>query len=320
MKEREIIIVGGGPAGASCAARLREAGKDVLVLDRETFPRLKLCAGWITPRVLKLLGISAEDYPGSLLTFRRLHYFIRGRKISVPTRQYSIRRTEFDDWLIRRSGAAVEQHEVKSIRREGEYFIIDEEYRCKYLVGAGGTNCPVYLSLFREQNPRQPANRITTMELEFPYDYHDTNCYLWFFDNDLPGYSWYVPKGNGYLNIGIGGKFTELKAKGETIRQHWDALVEKLHRLELVGEVPLNPKGYNYYLRQPLKQVQIGNAYLIGDAAGLATLDMGEGIGPAVHSGILAAEAILTGKPLSLQKVPKYSFWEILFPWHFRPF
>jgi len=320
MKEREVIIVGGGPAGASCAAKLREAGKDVLVLDRQTFPRLKLCAGWITPRVLRLLRISAKEYPYSLLTLRRLHYFIRGRKISVPTRQYSIRRYEFDDWLIRRSGAAVEQHEVKTIRRDGEYYIIDEEYRCKYLVGAGGTNCPVYLSLFREQNPRQPASRITTMELEFPYDYRDPNCYLWFFDNDLPGYSWYVPKGNGYLNVGIGGKFVELKAKGETIRQHWDYLVEKLHRLGLVREVQLNPKGYNYYLRQPLKQVQIGNAFIIGDATGLATLDMGEGIGPAIRSGMLAAEAILTGKPLSLQKVPRYSFWEILFPWHFNPF
>ena len=313
-------MVGAGPAGSSCAGRLKQAGRDVLLLDRRSFPRVKLCAGWITPQVWRMVGVRPQDYPHSLVILKRLIYHIRGRRIPLPTRQYSIRRYEFDHWLIRRSGAAVEQHDVKTIRREGKYYVIDEEYRCKYLVGAGGTNCPVYFSLFRENNPRQPAGRITTMELEFSYDYRDSNCYLWFFDHDLPGYSWYVPKGNGYLNIGIGAKFDELRRKRETIRQHWNLLVEKLHRLELIEEVKLNPRGYNYYLRQPLNQVQIGSAFIIGDAAGLATLDMGEGIGAAIYSGILAAQAILTGKPFTLQKVPRYSFREILFPWRFNLF
>ena len=53
MRSCEVLIVGGGPAGATAAWKLRRAGKDVLVLDRERFPRLKLCAGWITPEVLQ---------------------------------------------------------------------------------------------------------------------------------------------------------------------------------------------------------------------------------------------------------------------------
>ena len=233
----------------------------------------------------------------------------------LPTRQYSIRRYEFDHWLMKRSGAEFRQHKVQSIRSENGYYIIDDTYRCKYLVGAGGTNCPVYRTLFRPQNPREEAKRISTMELEFPYQYSDSSCYLWFFDHDLPGYSWYVPKGNNHLNIGIGGKFQDLRARGQTIRQHWEWFVEKLRRLRLVENIPTPVKGYNYYLRQRLPMPHIGNAFLIGDAAGLATIDMGEGIGPAIHSGLLAARAILNGELYSPRKIPRYSLWDLLFWW-----
>ncbi|MDQ7054232.1 MAG: NAD(P)/FAD-dependent oxidoreductase [candidate division KSB1 bacterium] len=314
MREVETIIVGGGPAGAACAWKLRQVGREVLVLDRAAFPRLKPCAGWITPLVLRELQFKPADYPHSLMTFKRLHFRIRGRRIPVPTRQYSIRRTEFDAWLLERAGALVVQHRVRHIRRENGQFVIDDQFRCTYLVGAGGTHCPVYHTFFKELNPRAKERVISTLELEFPYSWHDANCYLWFFDHDLPGYSWYVPKGNGYLNIGIGGKQFVMKARGETIRQHWERFAEKLQRLGLVQNGALEPYGYTYSLRSEVAVAQKGNAFIVGDAAGLATLDMGEGIGPAVQSGLRAAEAILTGRPLNLKGIPKYSFWQILFP------
>lgn len=54
MITAETIIVGGGPAGSSCAWRLRQLGGDCIVLDRQSFPRVKLCAGWITPAVVRI--------------------------------------------------------------------------------------------------------------------------------------------------------------------------------------------------------------------------------------------------------------------------
>lgn len=315
MEKRDVIIVGGGPAGSSAARKLKQAGKDVLVLDKRSFPRIKLCAGWVTPRVWKMLETPPPQYPHSVIRLKRLIYHIHGRRVPLPTRQYAIRRVEFDHWLLQRSGADFQQHEVRKIRREEGWYIIDEKFRCKYLIGAGGTNCPVYRTFFAESNPRRPENRIVTIEEEFAYHYRDKQCYLWFFDNDLPGYSWYVPKGNGYLNIGIGGKFTELQKKGETIRRHWDLFLQKLNKLGLVDRTDFRARGYGYYLRQPLPRPQIGNAFIAGDAAGLATIDMGEGIGPAIHSGILAAEAIISGQSYSLKKVPAYSLWDLLFWW-----
>lgn len=315
MDEHEIIIIGAGPAGSACASVLHRAGKDVLILEKESFPRLKLCAGWVTPGIFRALNTSPRRYPFGILRYSALHFFLWGRRISVPTRQYSIRRTEFDRWLLGLSGAPVEIHEVRQIHQKDGYFVIDGRYRCRYLVGAGGTNCPVYRALFREQSPRDPSQLIVTLEEEFPYPYRDARCYLWFFDNDLPGYAWYVPKANGYLNLGIGGKQELLRQRGQTIREHWQRYLEKLRRINLIDDryTPA-PKGHAYYLRHEHSTVQKGRAYLVGDAAAVATLDMGEGIYPSILSGIAAARAILKGEEYCLKPVPRYSFPKILFP------
>src|SRR5260370_16541725 len=63
MRSAEAIVVGGGPAGSAAATRLRAAGIDVLVLDKEEFPRQKLCAGWITPEVVRDLRLDIAAYP-----------------------------------------------------------------------------------------------------------------------------------------------------------------------------------------------------------------------------------------------------------------
>jgi flavin-dependent dehydrogenase len=315
MIDSTVIIVGGGPAGSTCAWKLKQNNIPAIILDKKTFPRNKICAGWITPKVLKDLQLDKNNYPYQMLTFARLNYHIFGRKLPVRTRQYAIRRFEFDHWLVKRSGVRVIQHPVRHIRKKDDGFIIDDAYRCKYLIGAGGTDCCVYRTLFSDVNPRKKEYRVIAMEEEFKYDYHDPDCHLWFLENKLRGYSWYVPKANGYLNVGIGGKFLGLKHTDESIHDHWNRLVQKLEDLSLVKNRTFKPKGCGYYIREKEKTVQMGNAFIVGDAAGLATLDMGEGIGPAVQSGIRAAEAIVSGKPYSIKSIGRYSAVDILFPW-----
>ena len=293
MKSYDVVIAGAGPAGSACAAELAGAGLGVAILDRETFPRTKLCAGWITPKVVRDLGLDIEAYPHRFNTFDHLVIHIRSLKFRVKSVQHSIRRYEFDDYLLHRSGAEFHHHNVRAITRHGEMFEIDGRFRCRYLVGAGGTRCPVYREFFRQLNPRARDLQIVTLEQEFPYDWDDPDCHLWFLRPGLPGYSWYVPKADGYMNCGIGGLATRLNAGDRDIRWHWEDFVAQLSRLGLVRNVRFKPKGYSYYLRHGVERVRSGNAFIIGDAVGLATRDLAEGIGPAIESGQRAAGAIL---------------------------
>lgn len=307
MLSADAIVVGGGPAGSTCAWKLRAAGLDVIVLDKAAFPRTKLCAGWVTPEALRALEIEPGDYPHGIVTFDELHFHWKGFSATPGTLQYSIRRYEFDDFLLRRSGARVVQHKVRDIRRDGDDYVIDEEFRCRYLIGAGGTACPVYRALFQSQIPRDEMLQTATYEQEFAYDWQDPACHLWFFRDGLPGYAWYVPKANGYINVGLGGMAVKLKRRSGHLRDYWRKFVAMLNRRGLVVYSEFRPSGYSYYLRGAADTVSTDNAYVIGDAAALATRDMCEGIGPAVQSGLLAARAILTGTDYSIGAIDRFS-------------
>jgi flavin-dependent dehydrogenase len=279
----------------------------VCVLDKERFPRLKLCAGWITPEVVRDLEMDIAAYPHRLLTFETMHVHVKGLRVPLPCVQHSIRREEFDAWLLARAGVPVVQHTVKSIRAEGDGYVIDEAFRCRYLIGAGGTRCPVYRTLFRDISPRAPERQIVALEHELEHAWRDPDCHLWFFDNALPGYAWYVPKENGWINLGIGGMAEQLKNSSRDIKDHWSLFCATLDSGPAAGARP-EAGGFSYYVRGGVDKVRIGNAFITGDAAGLATRDLGEGIGPAIASAIRAAESILKGTEYRLDDVAATSW------------
>ena len=299
----DTIIIGGGPAGSACARRLVQGGRQVAILDRESFPRTKLCAGWITPGVLRALDLDPARYPHRFNTFDRLVIHVRGLTFPVRTTQHSVRRYEFDDFLLRASAAPVFLHNARQIERSADGFVIDNSWHCRYLVGAGGTRCPVYRTFFRDLNPRASERQVVAYEHEFPWAWTDPRCHLWFFEHGLPGYAWYVPKADGWLNCGVGALAERLKERGDDIQQHWRHLTGTLARTGLVRDAPFEPSGYSYYLRGGVDVVQNGNAFIVGDSAGLATVDLGEGICAAIQSGQAAARAILENGPCRLGDV-----------------
>ncbi|CCK80990.1 NAD(P)/FAD-dependent oxidoreductase [Desulfobacula toluolica] len=313
MIDSKIIIVGGGPAGSACAWKLKQAEEQILILDRKPFPRSKLCAGWINPKALNAIDFKKQEYPFLLHPVDRIHFYLFGVHIPVQTRQYAIRRVEFDDWMVKRANVPVHTHTVKKIIKKNGFYIIDNQYRCQYLVGAGGTHCPVFRVFFSKDEKRPMKSMIAAVEQEYVCDYQDSRCHIWFFDKKLPGYSWYLPKGNGWLNIGIGGKFLKMKKQGTTIIDHWRYFTQKLLRLSLINKIPEMPKGHTYYLRHRMNQCQKDNVFVIGDAAGLSTLDMGEGIHAAIAGGILAAKAIVEKKEFRVESLGKFSLPGMIF-------
>ena len=312
MKNVDVIIVGGGPAGAACAWKLAQHQVDFLVLDKAIFPRVKPCAGWITPLVLRDLEINPADYPFGIKHFTNFQVSIKDFQFKLRTNQYAIRRVEFDNWLLHRSDPAIENHTVKEIRVEDDRYLIDDMFSAKTIVGAGGTNCPIQKNFFKNVLDGHKGDLIVAQEEEFAYEYQDDRCHLWFLQNGLPGYAWYVPKANGFVNIGLGGSAANLKNKNDTLKRHWGLLVEKLDKMGLVKGHEFKPVGHSYFLRGKNAVLRQGNAFIVGDAIGLATRDMGEGIGPAIQSGIRAAEAILSGQRFSVESIQKYSFPSLL--------
>ena len=172
METCDVLIVGGGPAGSSCAGRLVAAGLKVIVLDKSLFPRDKVCAGWITPAVLEDLAIDLNDYRQGR-TCQPIHAFRTGL-MSGPylyhqyddAVSYGIRRCEFDDYLLKRCGATLKLGEsLKNIRWLDHNWIINDSIKAKMLVGAGGHFCPVARYLGARVGKSEQS--VAAQEIEF---------------------------------------------------------------------------------------------------------------------------------------------------------
>ncbi len=305
----DVLVVGGGPAGSTCAGFLTRGGARVAIVDRQEFPRVKLCGGWISTPIWDALGLLPRDYPGGLWEWRTCHVRYAGEDRAIACHGWFIRRFELDDFLLRRSGADLHLGVAAGvITRDGDGLWQVGELRARHLVGAGGTHCPVA----RLAPPPRPSGPVAAWEHEFRADPAaiarariggDGEPELLLHD-DLRGYSWNVPK-TDWLNVGSG-----TVEPGE-VRAAWQAA--RAHFVE-AGHVPAGSaheldamKGHAYYLYDPAHLAGAarvdadgkGGAYLVGDSLGLAQPLTAEGILPAVLSGRLLAEAILDGAAAS---------------------
>lgn len=300
MENCDALIIGGGPAGSSCARHLQSRGLDVMVMDKSTFPRDKVCAGWITPAVTEALQLDLEDYARQrvlqpITAFRT--GLIDGADVETrypDTVSYGIRRCELDNYLLQRSGARLHLGvTLKSLQRDGTGWIVNDSISTPLVIGAGGHFCPVARFMGAKLGATEPA--IAAKEIEFemtPAQQQDCrargNTPELYFCPDLKGYGWCFRKGN-YLNIGLGREDNHLLS--EQLGHFCDFLKQ---RGIIPQDIPDHFHGHAYLLHghSVRKQVDDG-VLLIGDAAGLAYPQSGEGIRPAVESGLMAAAAII---------------------------
>jgi len=300
MESCDVLIVGGGPAGSTCAWMLNQHGYDVIVLDSRTFPRDKVCAGWITPAVLDTLQIDRDDYASSrvlqpITGFRT--GIIDGAEMETHYQSdvsYGIRRCEFDHYLLRRSGARLRLGKtLSSLERSNAGWIANNTIHAPLVVGAGGYSCPVARFLGAQLGAQQSL--VVAQEVEFPLDPAQAKACRaqpqtpeLFFCQDLKGYGWCFRKG-GYLNIGLG------RNDNHRLAEHLAAFCDFLKRR---GKVPADISnkfhGHAYLLNgHGQRKLLDDGVLLIGDAAGLAYPQSGEGIRPAVESALLAAQTII---------------------------
>ena len=313
MRSCDVLIAGGGPAGSSCAWGLRSSGLDVVVVDKASFPRDKICGGWITPFVLNALQIDPPEYgkgrtlqPISAFRVSCLGQHENFLAYDEPV-SYGIRRREFDEYLFRRCGAEVRENvALKDIKRTADGWIINGEFKARLLIGAGGHFCPVarFVGGCLTETP------VVAQEIEFAMDEEQlASCRIsaeapeLYFCRDLQGYGWCFRKDN-FLNIGLG------RLDQHKLSAHVADFVEQL-RLEgrIAFDLPRRLAGHAYLLYgfSP-RQIVDDGLMLIGDSAGLAYAQSGEGIRPAVESGLMAADVLLAAKgDYSAQNLRRYS-------------
>lgn len=304
MSQPDVIVVGGGPGGSTTAWRLARTGHRTLLLDAAVFPRVKLCAGWVTPQALADVEVDPEKYPGTIQPFEACRFEFDGAHHETRWRRpasYGILRREFDHHLLERARAAGtdvrEGARVTAVSADAAGVHVTTEggtFTAGVVVGAGGHRCPVAHAL-GEVSGREEVVIAQESETRLEPATIAALGEAWlapelYVERDLRGYGWYFPKGD-ILNVGIGC----VAGPGADLLGRRDAL---LHALRASGRLPaglaLEPlRGHAYVVRRRAPRRLAGARFcLVGDAAGLARDLSGEGIGPAIRSGLLAAAAI----------------------------
>ena len=297
MQSCDALIVGGGPAGSTCARALRLEGWNVVVLDRARFPRDKVCGGWVTPGVFRALDLEPGEYRATGLVLQEITGF-RTSVIGQPAVEttyasvvsYAIRRCEFDNFLLRRAQVCVlDNRPLTAIRRERDRWIVNDDIESPVVIGAGGHFCPVARRL---QGERDQLDPVIAKEAEFLLDGDDSSIDQQmpelFFCRDLEGYAWCVRKGD-YLNVGIGRRAHE--GFTEHLRD-FDTFLNVTGRVSRSSAIRW--RGHAYHARGAgVRPLVADGVLVVGDAAGLAYPESGEGIRPAVESGLLAARTLI---------------------------
>lgn len=306
-RERDIIIIGAGPAGSATAIRLAKMNPDLaartLVLERSKFPRMKLCAGGVTRHaddLLRILGVKIEtpSFP-----VHALRFVFEELTFTLPWRNAFrvVRREEFDTQLARAaqiSGAELREEEtVRDVVADesGVTVISDKaEYRASVVIGADGANSIVRrkLGLVRWDRISRLLEVLAPVERSRSLEFNESTAVFDFTPilRGVQGYAWRFPsmkQGVPTLNIGVydGRVYPDraLAPLKPVLEDTMKDVGSSLDQVELMGH--------------PERWFDAGAAHsvprilLAGDAAGVEPL-LGEGISHALDFGIHAADAV----------------------------
>lgn len=296
----DVIIVGGGPAGAAAAMQLAARGvaARTLLLDRAVFPRHKLCGGGVVRDADRLLGILGVRSAVPSVPIHRVRFQYAGGQGERcgPDLFRVVRREEFDDALLREvqaRGVAVRQGAAATRVERAPHGITiaaaGEAYRCAVLIGADGANSLVRRALIGGYQPRFVALEVLTPIPAAAGGTAEAHTAVFDFRPaalGLRGYRWDFPSvraGEPWMNRGLGG--AAWRGEGS---------MKALFAAELArGGVAFDAaalQGATAPLYHPTVAQSAPHVLLAGDAVGIDPW-FGEGISVALGTGILAANA-----------------------------
>ncbi len=319
----DVLVVGAGPAGTAAAIELRRAGRSVVVIDKARFPRDKCCGDGLTTlalRELETLGLAPDsvddwfDVDGAWLrspSGREIHVPLpdRGRYAAVaPRMSLDHRLVE----LAREHGACVHDgHGFTGLRQAGDRVEVDVDglgtIAARYVIAADGMWSPIRKAVGANLEGyrgewhafRQYARNITGPAAE--------RLIVWFEADLLPGYAWSFPLPGNRVNIGFGVLRDGTRSVGD-MGDLWRDLLTRPHVVDALGEgFELEGRHTAWPIPARVDEISLtnGRVLFVGDAATATDVMTGEGIGQALLTGRLAAEAIVEGGALQPDHVAR---------------
>ena len=310
--DTDVLIVGAGPAGTAAACVLAAAARSVTVIDRAVFPRDKCCGDGLTTlalRELETLDFDPRAVPSWTTVDAAWVRSPSGREVCLPLEgagQFAAvtPRLELDNALLEHARAAganiLDGHGFVQVERQTDEWITVEAdgigtVRARYVIAADGMWSPVRKALGVGQPGylgewhgfRQYATNVTGPAKD--------RLYVWFEPDLLPGYAWSFPLPDGRTNVGFG-LLRSGKRKVHDMKSIWPELLQRPHIRAALGpdaQMEGRHTAWPIPARVDSAVLTSGRVLFVGDAATATDALTGEGIGQALLTGRLAAEAII---------------------------
>ncbi len=288
----DVIIVGAGPAGTAVAKEIKKSDFSFILIDKSTFPRKKVCAGVLPPRIYSEMNIPNELLERELLGYRLYSPSGRMFESTFTKPGLIVDRSRFDEYLIKKLEKKILKLNVINLRFHDRYLEVigkNNSYKAKFVVGADGVNSIVRKSIGISLNTVAIAAQF---EISLSQDEITNRIGNWFEVYYLIpfGYGWISPLKNK-LKVGIGSISQELMKN--TKESLYKFMNHPLLKTKIKDGKIQNFELHKIPMSGPLQQLVADRTILAGDAGGFVYPGTGEGIYYAIKSGRLAGEVVI---------------------------